>query len=496
MQKISIFLLLLFVSASINAQVGIGTNSPNASASLDVTSSSKGFLPPRVALTSSTDVSTIASPATGLLVYCTGASGLTAGYYYYNGTAWVNIAGNGFVPYTGATGAVNLGAYDLTVNGVKVGRGAGQVSSNIALGGSAINGNSTSTNLIGIGNNTMTYTGGVGNNNIAIGNNSVFGGSSSIGIGYNTLANNGYRANSPQTDVGNRNIAIGDASLSTSGTINDNVSIGASAMGNASGYMRFNVAIGTQALYNMQGWHSDYISGGNIAIGYKSSYTTVGGTENTFVGHLSGYNNNSGSGNTSLGTSSLNTNISGNNNTAIGKNADVATSGLSNATALGYGASVSASNTIQLGNSSVTSVKTSGSLTAGNVTYPNVTGTSGQVLTENGSGGLTFKNLGSNYSLSPVITSNYNISTTPYDIYLVNSLAHTVTITLPEISTLASGGKARFVISDVGGYSSSNAITIQPSSLNTILGTSSFVLNISNSALNLVSDGVGNWIVF
>lgn len=364
MQKITIFLLLLFVSTSINAQVGIGTNSPTASAALDVTSSSKGFLPPRVALTSSTDVSTIASPATGLLVYCTGASGLTAGYYYYNGTAWVNIAGNGFVPYTGATSAVNLGAYDLTVNGVKVGRGAGQVSSNIALGGSAINGNSTSTNLIGIGNNTMTYTGGVGNNNIAIGNNSVFGGSSSIGIGYNTLANNGYRANSPQTDVGNRNIAIGDASLSTSGTINDNVSIGASAMGNASQYLRFNVAIGTQALYNMQGYHSDYISGGNIAIGYKSSFTTVGGTENTFVGHLSGYNNNSGSGNTSLGTSSLNTNTSGSNNTAIGKNADVATSGLSNATALGYGASVSASNTIQLGNSSVTSVITSGTISA------------------------------------------------------------------------------------------------------------------------------------
>ena len=75
------------------AQTGIGTTTPDASAKLDVSSSNKGFLPPRVTLTSTTDVSTISSPATGLLVYNTGNNaGLSAGYYFWNGAVWATIA--------------------------------------------------------------------------------------------------------------------------------------------------------------------------------------------------------------------------------------------------------------------------------------------------------------------------------------------------------------------------------------------------------------------
>lgn len=75
------------------AQTGIGTTTPDPSAKLDVTSTNKGFLPPRVTLTSSTDATTIPSPATGLLVYNTGNNaGLRAGYYYWNGTDWTTIA--------------------------------------------------------------------------------------------------------------------------------------------------------------------------------------------------------------------------------------------------------------------------------------------------------------------------------------------------------------------------------------------------------------------
>lgn len=77
------------------SQTGIGTTTPNASAKLDVFSTNKGFLPPRVALTGVYDVSTIPSPATGLLVYCTGTSGLASGYYFFNGTAWATIATEG-----------------------------------------------------------------------------------------------------------------------------------------------------------------------------------------------------------------------------------------------------------------------------------------------------------------------------------------------------------------------------------------------------------------
>ena len=83
----------IFMGGKIQAQMNIGsTSAPNSSAMLQVSSSNKGFLPPQIALTSSTDASTITSPATGLLVYCTGASSLAAGYYYWNGSSWVSLA--------------------------------------------------------------------------------------------------------------------------------------------------------------------------------------------------------------------------------------------------------------------------------------------------------------------------------------------------------------------------------------------------------------------
>ena len=83
----------LFISNEMNAQTGIGTTTPEASAKLDVSATNKGFLPPRVTLTSGTDNTTIPSPATGLLVYNTGNNaGLVAGYYYWNGTSWATIA--------------------------------------------------------------------------------------------------------------------------------------------------------------------------------------------------------------------------------------------------------------------------------------------------------------------------------------------------------------------------------------------------------------------
>jgi hypothetical protein len=76
-----------------NAQTGIGTTTPDASAKLEVSASNKGFLPPRVTLTSGADTTTIPSPATGLLVYNTGNNvGLVAGYYYWNGANWATIA--------------------------------------------------------------------------------------------------------------------------------------------------------------------------------------------------------------------------------------------------------------------------------------------------------------------------------------------------------------------------------------------------------------------
>lgn len=79
------FVVLLAVASTTRAQVGVGIASPNSSAMLDVTSTSKGFLPPRM---TAAQKSAIATPATGLLIYQTDG---TAGYYYYTGAAWIAI---------------------------------------------------------------------------------------------------------------------------------------------------------------------------------------------------------------------------------------------------------------------------------------------------------------------------------------------------------------------------------------------------------------------
>jgi hypothetical protein len=96
-----------------------------------VYSTNKGFLPPRVTLTSATDATTIASPAEGLLVYNLGSVGLQSGYYYWNGASWATIAtassaGNGVTAtnmvnlygkaYSAATGDIaNANGYSFTV---------------------------------------------------------------------------------------------------------------------------------------------------------------------------------------------------------------------------------------------------------------------------------------------------------------------------------------------------------------------------------------------
>jgi hypothetical protein len=88
-----LILLFLLITFYAEAQTGIGTTTPEASAKLDISSTNKGFLPPRITLMSLTDNTTIPNPATGLLVYNTGNNvGLVAGYYYWNGSSWATIA--------------------------------------------------------------------------------------------------------------------------------------------------------------------------------------------------------------------------------------------------------------------------------------------------------------------------------------------------------------------------------------------------------------------
>src|SRR5690348_11733509 len=84
-------IILFFITISLlSAQgVGIGTTTPAASALLDLTSTSKGVLLPRMTAAQRT---AIIAPATGLQVYQTDG---TKGFYYFDGATWTLMNGGG-----------------------------------------------------------------------------------------------------------------------------------------------------------------------------------------------------------------------------------------------------------------------------------------------------------------------------------------------------------------------------------------------------------------
>jgi hypothetical protein len=77
-------------SATVNGKVIVGASSAaSASAVLEVSSTTQGFLPPRMTYAQKT---AIVSPPQGLMIYCTNC-GTNGEPEYFNGTSWVNMVG-------------------------------------------------------------------------------------------------------------------------------------------------------------------------------------------------------------------------------------------------------------------------------------------------------------------------------------------------------------------------------------------------------------------
>ncbi len=85
-----LILLFCLVTTGVYAQTGIGTTTPDVSAKLDISSTTKGLLAPRMTAAQKTAISL---PATGLLVYQTDAP---TGFYVNTGTSaspvWLRIS--------------------------------------------------------------------------------------------------------------------------------------------------------------------------------------------------------------------------------------------------------------------------------------------------------------------------------------------------------------------------------------------------------------------
>ena len=194
------------------------------------------------------------------LLKSNGSGSITAavsGTDYLSPTALTSL-----VPYTGATGSVNLGSYDLTVNSVKVGLGAGAKPSNTSVGANALISNTTGVYNTAFGKDALQNNA-AGGLNTAIGNAALQAntGSFNTGLGKEALSSN---------TSGSFNTAIGTEALRGNTTGNKITTLGYQAEV-ASGNLTNATAIGSGAVVST----SNTIQLGDTGVTNVNTYGSI-----------------------------------------------------------------------------------------------------------------------------------------------------------------------------------------------------------------------------
>ena len=252
-----------------------------------------------------------------------------------NTTGFENSA-YGFQSLTGnINGAANVGIGDYTLSNNTNGN------FNVSLGSAALYNNTTGNANTAVGIDALFSTSSA-SNLVAIGDSSLFfnTGSYNTALGSRTLFTN---------SSGIENTALGYQGLYMNNTGSASTAAGYQALySNQNG--QDNSALGVEALYN------NTSGSDNVAIGVVASYSNTTGSTNTSHGLAAMYQTTSGSSNSAFGVEALFNNTTGTDNTALGSFSGAATGNLTNTTAIGYNAMTSASNSVAIGNSSVTSI--------------------------------------------------------------------------------------------------------------------------------------------
>ncbi len=397
--KYTIFLAALLCTCcsynSFSQSFAINTDGSiaNASALLDVKSTAKGVLVPRM---TKTEKEAIVSPATGLLVFQNSPDSI--GFHFYNGSNWIwfgdaantdsaswKTTGNNNIKSTNFIGTLNDTALRFRIRNISSGI-LDSASQNTSLGYKTLYANST-----GYGNTALGFrslaSNSTGSENVAIGDSALNTNPTGVGlvaIGFKALTKNksgslntavGYQALANDT-TGFANTAIGAYTLYLNSRGFANTAVGSSALSSVT-TGQFNTAVGQAALYQHNKFggntavgsnalQNDTTGFNNTAIGLSSmlsntnvNYNPALGTEcfknhnnndrNTALGSLALFSDISGIENTVVGYDALRANTTGFYNTAIGANTNVTANNLTNATAIGYRAMVGQSNTLILG---------------------------------------------------------------------------------------------------------------------------------------------------
>ena len=234
---------------------------------------------------------------------------------YSNEGGSLNLALGNSSLYSNTSGERNIGFGSYALYANKVG------ADNIAIGANALrNGNQTSSNRIAIGSNALMEGGpGIaignsalrgnttGNNNIAMGNDALRNsttGNDNIALGNSALLSN---------TTGASNFGFGTNALRSNTTGNNNIAMGASALFNNTTGLD-NVAVGAGALFN------NTIGANNIGLGTNALRTNTTGRDNIALGSTALFANTTGVNNIAIGPNGLRFNTTGNNNIGFGTN--------------------------------------------------------------------------------------------------------------------------------------------------------------------------------
>ncbi|MES2287854.1 MAG: hypothetical protein V4547_19355 [Bacteroidota bacterium] len=356
-----------------------------------------------------------------------------------------------------ATPAVNVGVNNTAI-GYQTLKFNVAGSQNIATGYQALYSNTGGVNNTAYGFRAL-YLNTLGAFNTATGDSALY--SNTFGI-YNTAT--GMSALYSNT-TGQYNTATGGGALHYNTTGEYNTATGVGALG-FNGIGLQNTATGAGALYyNYSGNYNTATGNGslyynttansNSAYGEDALEHNTVGYSNTSMGRNALTDNIDGFQNTAMGMASLQSNVTGTNNTALGFGAFNTGTAFSNSTALGYAAQITADNTIQLGNPSITDVKTSGTLTANGYT-------------------TAFSSKNSAYTLTAVDD--------------IVSVTGTTTITLP--TAVGIPGR-KYTIKNMG---PATTVTVSASGAETIDGSPTKPLALQYQYLTVLSNGA-NWMI-
>ena len=269
----------------------------------------------------------------------------TTGYTTFSSSIASDIAAiDSSVTLQDATDNGSTTTNSITVDStIHVGRGGGSVTTNTAVGSSALGSNST------------------GGNNTAVGKDAL----SSVANGFqNTAFGDGALRDLTQGGVG-ANTAIGYQALRDSTGTSAAVAVGNQAAVGATGD-NF-VAIGHQSLVSATGDE-------NIAIGYRALKDATSADQNTAVGTRALQSLTTGDNNTAIGKDAGlykgngGSNLTSANGVFLGYNTKPATQTSSNEIVIGYNAVGNGSNTVTIGNSSITNNYFSGDIDADDIT--------------------------------------------------------------------------------------------------------------------------------